>query len=70
LSLSSEEIPKFLDEMAIDSRAITKEVAEICFYMNGSITWDQAWNLTSKQKTIIRKIIKDNMELMSNKKII
>lgn len=48
--------------MSIASKAIIKEVAEICWYMRGSITWDQAWNLTPKQKEVIRKVIRGNIE--------
>lgn len=46
----------------MDSRAITKDIAEICWYMRGSITWDQAWRLTHKQKQVISQVIKDNIE--------
>lgn len=46
----------------METRAITKEVVDICWYMRGSITWDQAWRLTARQKEIISKLIKDNIE--------
>ena len=46
----------------MESRAITQELADICWYMRGSITWDQAWRLTHKQREIIHKIIKSNIE--------
>ena len=57
-----EETGELLQDMTIASKAITKEVAEICWYMRGSITWDQAWRLTPKQKEVIRRVIKDNIE--------
>ncbi len=60
--MTPEEIPIFLAEMAIESRAITQEVADICWYMRGSITWDQAWRLTQNERTAISKTIKDNVE--------
>ncbi len=61
ISNSTEKV-EYLNRLAVQSRAITSEIAEICFYMRGSITWDQAWRLTSKQKDIIRKLIKDNID--------
>lgn len=48
--------------MAIESRAITQEVADICWYMRGSVSWDQAWRLTRKDRSVIFKTIKDNVE--------
>ena len=48
--------------MATQSRAITEEVADICWYMRGGITWDQAWRLTIIDKQAISKTIKNNIE--------
>ena len=48
--------------MAIESRAIIQEVADICWYMRGSVSWDQAWRLTNRQRDVIAKIIKNNIE--------
>lgn len=62
LKSNPEETGELLQDMTIASKAITKEMAEICWYMRGSITWDQAWRLTPKQKEVIRKVIRDNIE--------
>ena len=62
LSASPEEIPEILSEMAYESRVIEKEVTDICWYMRGSISWDQAWRLNSHQRDTIMKRIKDNIE--------
>lgn len=48
--------------MATQSRAITQEVADICWYMRGGVTWDQAWRLTLEDKKAISKTIKNNIE--------
>lgn len=50
--------------MAADRGAIMKEVAEICWYMRGGVTWDQAWQLTQPEKIQIFKTIKENVERM------
>lgn len=42
--------------------AIKDELIHICWWMRGSITYDQALNLTNKEKEIIGKLIKENME--------
>lgn len=56
------EVEELLQDMAIASKAITREVVDICWYMRGSINWDQAWQLTTKQKEVIRKVIRENIE--------
>ncbi len=53
---------KLLDGLATQSRAITQEVADLCWYMRGSVTWDQAWRLTFNEKQAIAKTIKNNIE--------
>ena len=63
LSASPEEIIEILSELAFESRVIEKEVTDICWYMRGSITWDQAWRLNSHQREIITKRIKENVEI-------
>ena len=52
-----------MSNLAFESRAIEKEVTDICWYMRGSITWDQAWRLTNHQRDAVMKRIKDNIEI-------
>jgi len=62
LSASPEEIPGILSGLESESRVIEKEVTDICWYMRGSISWDQAWRLNTRQRETIMKRIKDNIE--------
>ena len=62
LNSSPEKINEILTGMAADSEAIIKEAAEICWFMRGSITWEEAMGLTHKEKTVISKVIRDNIE--------
>lgn len=62
MNSTPDEIQHELAEMHLAARAITKEVADICWYMRGSINWDQAWRLTRQHREIIIKLIKDNIE--------
>ena len=48
--------------MATASKAILKEVAEICWYMRGSVTWEEAMRLTHVEKQVISNFIKENIE--------
>ena len=45
-------------------RAIHKQIAEICFYMRGSITYQEAWNLSFKEIKIIQERIKEQFEFV------
>lgn len=62
LNSDPEEIQALLDNMAIESKAIFKEVADICWYMRGGVTYDQAMRLTHRERQIMAKLIKDNIE--------
>lgn len=62
LGMKPEEIESYLAELAFAAEAITKEVADICWYMRGSINWDQAWRLSSRHRKIIINLIRKNIE--------
>ena len=62
LNSTPEKIESILAGMAAESEALTKEAAEICWFMRGSVSWDQAMRLTPKEKAIIRNLIKDRIE--------
>ena len=48
--------------MAEEANGIRKSITEICWYMRGSVSYDQAWALTYEDKKIIHEFLKDNME--------
>jgi hypothetical protein len=62
LTLSNEEIVELLDKYDRDAKAIREELLKICWYMRGSISYEEAFFLSFEEKEIITKIIKDNME--------
>lgn len=62
MNSTPEEIDNLLKGMAANSKAILTEVAEICWYMRGSITWDEAMRLTQSEKEVISEFIKDNIK--------
>ncbi len=57
-----EEISEILEEMALASKALTSIVTDICWHMRGSVTWEQAWNLTESQRRVMLNLIKKNIE--------
>ena len=51
-----------MNELASESRALKKQVLEICWYMRGSINIDQAWQLSLDDRSMIMDIIEQNIE--------
>jgi len=62
LNSSPDEIRDFMIDLSFEARALEKEVTDICWYMRGSISWDQAWRLTASHRETITKKIKSNIE--------
>lgn len=52
----------FYDRLDKQSKAIKEDILRICWYMRGSITYDEAMQLSFEDKKLINKIIKDNLE--------
>ena len=45
-----------------ERRAIKNQITEICWYMRGSITWEEAWSLSDTDRNDIVKYIGENSE--------
>ena len=62
MEANSDEIMHLLAELEVAAKAIHQEIADFMFYMRGSVTRDQAWRLTPKERVAIRKRIEKNIE--------
>lgn len=62
MTLSNEDIVEYLERLESESKAIKNELLRICWYMRGSISYEESWFLTFDEKDIINKLIKENME--------
>mgnify|MGYP003352713618 CR=1 FL=1 len=62
MTLSNPEIIEYLDSFEKDSKAIKQELLRICWYMRGSISYEDAVYLSFDDRDMINKIIKDNLE--------
>lgn len=63
MTLSNENIVKLLEGYEKESKAYREEALRLCWYMRGGVTYDESMMLTSEERDIIGKIIKDNMEV-------
>ena len=69
MTLSDEEILDLIDKMERDTKAIKDNVLRICWYMRGSISYNDGMLLGQTDIEIINKIIKDNLETTQKSKL-
>jgi hypothetical protein len=62
LALDNESIVGLLEQYEKESKALKEEVLKICWYMRGSITYDDGMQLTQEDRKLISQIVKDNLE--------
>jgi hypothetical protein len=59
-------IEKLVEQHDKDAKAMREELLKVCWYMRGSISYAQALMLTIEERTIIGKIIEENLETTKN----
>jgi hypothetical protein len=62
LSLSLEEIQKLSESMEKEAKALKNQIYQMMWFMRGSITISEAFELEGEDLEIIGRIIKDNLE--------
>ena len=62
LSMSMEEILKEVVVLERETKSLRKDIIQICWYMRGGITLDEAWSLCSEDREAISELIKENLE--------
>ncbi len=62
MSLSLEEIQKLSESMEKEAKALKNQIYQMMWFMRGSITISEAFELESEDLEIIGRIIKDNLE--------
>jgi len=62
LSLANEEIIALLGQLEKETKARKDDILRICWYMRGSLSYNEGMMLSRTDQEIINKIIKDNLE--------
>lgn len=57
-----QEIMMFIEQYDRDTKAIKEELLRMCWYMRGSITYEDAVFLSDQERKIISSIIDGNLE--------
>jgi hypothetical protein len=66
LRLDNEGIEKLVNQYDNDAKAIREELLKMCWYMRGGMSYSEAQNLTMEERSIIVKIIEENLETTKN----
>ena len=67
--MSNEDIVNLLEKMEKQSKALKDDAIRICWYMRGSISYDDAMMLGPTDRDIIAKLIKENLETTKKTKM-
>lgn len=62
MNLDDEGIVNLILKYELDSKALREETLRLCWYMRGAISYDDAMLLSEEERTLIGKIIEDNIE--------
>jgi hypothetical protein len=62
LSLTLEEIQELSDKMEKQTKALKNQLYKLCWYMRGSLSFSEAFDLSLEDIEIISEIIKDNLD--------
>ena len=60
--MNEADIVSLIEDMEQSSKALKHEVLTLCWFMRGSITYDDAMLLCFDERKIIADIVKQNME--------
>jgi hypothetical protein len=62
LTLTNEQIEREIEKLDKESKAYKKELFKIAWFMRGSLTMEQVYQLDITDREIIGEIIKENLE--------
>jgi len=62
LSLTLEEIQELSDKMEKQTKALKNQLYKLCWYMRGSLSFSESFDLSLEDIEIISEIIKDNLD--------
>ena len=60
--LNNEEVIAWLDSLERDSKALKREIMQLCWYMRGSVSYTEAMEMSPLERETIVKLVKENLE--------
>lgn len=62
MTLTVDQIVEWIEQLENESKAVKSEILKLCWYMRGSISYDEGMLLSLQDRSIISDIIKENIE--------
>jgi hypothetical protein len=62
LTMSVEDMLSYFEQLERQSKAIKEDMLRMCWYMRGSLSYEDAMLLSNEDRNTIGKIVKDNLE--------
>ena len=66
--MSNQEIGEELERLDNESKQLKDGIINICWWMRGGITHQEAWNLTETERSMVNNLIKSNLDTMKKNK--
>ena len=60
--MDSDQINDLVDQMDKETTSIRQEALKLAWYMRGGVSYDQALQLSTSERTSISELIKENLE--------
>ena len=60
--MSQPDMLQYFAQLEKESKALKEEVLKLCWYMRGSISYDEGMSLSQEDRSLMSKLIKDNLE--------
>ena len=60
--MGDSEIITYLKNFESESKNLKLQIMNICWYMRGGMSWQEALNLSSDEREIVSQLVKENLE--------
>ena len=60
--MSNQDMISYFDQLENESKALKEEVLKLCWFMRGSLSYDEGMMLSYSDRNSISKLVKENLE--------
>ncbi len=60
--MSTQDMISYFNQLENESKALKEEVLKLCWFMRGSLSYDEGMILSYSDRNSISKLVKDNLE--------
>jgi hypothetical protein len=65
MTLPPTDLEKLIESMSAESKAVKMQVAEICYYMNGGVEYNNAWGMSFEDREMMISLINKRRKEMN-----